>query len=59
MTDQARPLAAVQMAAGLVAGARVQASAFADLVVGELWNEDAPQVTELVSAGRRARLQLT
>jgi len=55
----AAPLAAVRMAAGLVAGARVQARAFADLVVDELWHEDAPQVAELVSAGRRARLQLT
>jgi len=53
------PLAAIRMAAGLVAGARVQASAFADMVVGELWREDAPAVAELVSAGRRARLQLT
>jgi DNA-binding transcriptional MerR regulator len=52
-------LAAVRMAAGVVAGARVQAHAFADLVVDELWNEDAAQVAELVSAGRRARLQLT
>ena len=55
----AGPLAAVRMAAGLVAGAAVQASAFADLVVGELWNEGAPEIAELVSAGRRARLQLT
>jgi DNA-binding transcriptional MerR regulator len=55
----AEPLATVRMAAGLLAGARVQASAFADLVVGELWREDAPAVAELVSAGRRARLQLT
>ena len=55
----AEPLAAIRMAAGLAAGARVQASAFADLVVGELWREDAPAVEELVSAGRRARLQLT
>ena len=42
------------MAAGLAAGARVQASAFADMVVGELWNEAAPAVAELISAGRRA-----
>ena len=55
----AAPLAAIRMAAGLAAGARVQASAFANLVVGELWHEGAPAVTELVSAGRRARLQLT
>jgi DNA-binding transcriptional MerR regulator len=55
----AEPLAAVRMAAGLIAGARVQANAFADLVVGELWNESAPEVAELVSVGRRARLQLT
>jgi len=55
----ATPLAAIRMAAGLVAGARVQASAFADLVVGELWHEDAPAVAELVSIGRRARMQLT
>jgi len=55
----AEPVAAVRMAAGVVAGARVQASAFANLVVEELWNEEAPQVADLVSAGRRARLQLT
>ena len=59
ITAGAAPLAAVRMAAGLVAGARVQASAFADLVVGELWNEGAPEVADLVSAGLRARLQLT
>jgi len=53
------PLAAIRMAAGLAAGARVQASAFADMVVDELWHDDAPAVAELVSAGRRARLQLT
>ena len=53
------PLAAIRMAAGLAAGARVQASAFADMVVDELWRDDAPAVAELVSAGRRARLQLT
>jgi DNA-binding transcriptional MerR regulator len=53
------PLAAIRMVAGLVAGARVQASAFADMVVGELWNEGAPAVDELISAGRRARMQLT
>lgn len=47
------------MAAGLAVGARVQASAFADMVVGELWNEAAPAVAELISAGRRARMQLT
>lgn len=55
----ADPLAAIRMADGLAAGARVQANAFADLVVGELWNEDAPQVALLVSTGRRARMQLT
>ena len=55
----AGPLAAIRMAAGLAAGARVQASAFADLVVGELWHEDTRAVAELVSSGRRARLQLT
>jgi DNA-binding transcriptional MerR regulator len=55
----AEPLAAIRMAAGLAAGARVQASAFVDMVVGELWHEDAPAVAELVSTGRRARLQLT
>ena len=55
----AQPIAAIQMAQGLVAGARVQAAAFADLVVSELWHEDAPAVAELVSAGRRARMQLT
>jgi DNA-binding transcriptional MerR regulator len=53
----AEPHAAIGMAAGLVAGARVQANAIADMVVGQLWNEDA-SVT-LVSSGRRARLQLT
>lgn len=53
------PVAAIRMAGGLVEGARVQASAFADMVVGELWHEDAPAVAALVSAGRRARLQLT
>ncbi len=55
----AEPLAAIRMAAGLVAGARFQASAFADLVVGELWHEDHAAVAELVSIGRRARMQLT
>lgn len=56
----AEPLAAIRMAAGLAAGARVQASAFADLVVGELWHEDdGAAVAELVSIGRRARMQLT
>ena len=55
----AAPLAAIRMVAGLVAGARIQASAFADLVVGELWHEDDAAVSELVSSGRRARLQLT
>ncbi|MEO8265360.1 MAG: MerR family transcriptional regulator [Ilumatobacteraceae bacterium] len=55
----AAPLAAIRMVAGLVAGARIQASAFADLVVGELWHEDDAAVSELVSIGRRARLQLT
>ena len=55
----AEPLAAIRMAAGLATGARVQANAFADLVVDELWHERAVAVAELVSAGRRARLQLT
>jgi DNA-binding transcriptional MerR regulator len=55
----AEPSAAIRMAAGLVAGARVQASAFADMVVGELWNEGVPAVEQLVSTGRRARLQLS
>jgi DNA-binding transcriptional MerR regulator len=50
---------AIRMAAGVAAGARVQAGAFADLVVGELWNEDSPALAELVSIGRRARMQLT
>jgi DNA-binding transcriptional MerR regulator len=55
----ATPLAVIRMATGLAAGARVQASAFADLVVEELWQEDRPAVSELVSTGRRARMQLT
>ena len=55
----ATPLAVIRMATGLAAGARVQASAFADLVVEELWHEDDPAVAELVSTGRRARMQLT
>lgn len=55
----AEPLAAIQMAAGLTAGARVQATAFADLVVGELWNERDPAIDTLVAIGRRARMQLT
>ena len=59
MSAGVEPLAAVRMAAGLAAGARVQASAFADMVVGDLWHEDEPAVAELVSAGRRARLLLT
>ena len=59
ISAEVEPLAAVRMAAGLAAGARVQASAFADMVVNELWREDAPAVAELVSSGRRARLQLT
>lgn len=53
----AEPLAAIRMAAGLATGARVQAKAFADMVVGELWQQDPS--AELVSMGRRARLQLT
>ncbi len=53
----AEPAAAIRMAAGLASGARVQAKAFADMVVGELWHQDAS--AELVSMGRRARLQLT
>ena len=53
------PLSAIRMAAGLAAGARVQANAFADMVVGDLWHEGAPAVAELVSTGRRARLQIT
>lgn len=52
------PLAAVRMAAGLAAGAQVQASAFADMVVDGLWHEGASEIAELVSTGRRARLQL-
>jgi DNA-binding transcriptional MerR regulator len=55
----ADPVAAMRMAAGLAAGARVQASAFADLVVSKMWNEAGPDVALLVSTGRRARLQLT
>jgi DNA-binding transcriptional MerR regulator len=55
----ASPDGAIRMAGGLAAGARVQAAAFAEMVVGELWNEDAPAIDELVSRGRRARLQLT
>ncbi|MEK7424027.1 MAG: MerR family transcriptional regulator [Actinomycetota bacterium] len=55
----ADPAGVMTMVAGLVVGARVQASAFAEMVVGELWNEASPAVAELVSAGRRARLQLT
>lgn len=55
----ATPLAVIRMATGLAAGARLQASAFADLVVEELWHEDRPAVAELVSTGRRARMQLT
>jgi DNA-binding transcriptional MerR regulator len=55
----AEPLAAIRMAAGLVAGARIQANAIADMVVGQLWSEDASVVATLVSTGRRARLQLT
>jgi DNA-binding transcriptional MerR regulator len=55
----ADPVATIRMAEGLAAGARVQANAFADLVVSELWNEAAPQVATLVSIGRRARMQLT
>ena len=59
ITAGAAPLAAIRMATGLAAGARVQASAFADLVVDELWDEDGAAVAELVSIGRRGRLQLT
>jgi len=51
--------AAIRMAAGLTAGARVQAEAFADLVVRELWNGGAAAVDDLVSLGRKARMQLT
>lgn len=51
------PLAAIRMAAGLASGARVQANAFVDMFVGELWRQDAS--AELVSMGLRARLQLT
>ncbi len=59
ITAGASPNAAVDMAAGLSAGARVQASALADLVVAELWNEASRNVADAVSFGRRARLQLT
>jgi hypothetical protein len=55
----ATPRAAIKMAAGLDAGARTQARAFAELVVDELWNDGDAPVTELVTLGRRARLQLT
>ena len=47
------------MAGGLIEGARVQALASDDLVIGELWNEDNPPIAELVAAGHRARLRLT
>lgn len=53
------PAGAVRMAAGLTQGARMQAAAFAEMVAGELWDEDTPALAELVSIGRRARLQLT
>ncbi len=55
----AAPTAAIVMAAGFVEGARVQATAFADLVVTELWDEHDPRSNELVSIGRRARLELS
>lgn len=50
---------AIRMAAGLAAGARVQAHAFAEMVVAELWNEDSPPIDDLVSMGRKARMLLT
>lgn len=55
----ATPTAAIRMAAGFVEGARVQAAAFADLIVAELWDEHDPRYSELVSIGRRARLELS
>ena len=51
--------AAIRMAAGLTAGARVQAAAFADLVVNDLWNDGTASTAALVSIGRKARMQLT
>ena len=54
-----KPAGAIRMAAALAQGARVQASAFADMVVDELWSEGGSATTDLVSLGRRARLQLT
>ena len=55
----ATPVAAITMAAGLSAGARLQAASFADLVVGELWQEGQSELATAVTVGRRARLHLT
>lgn len=54
----ATPTAALRLIAGLVEGARLQATALADLVVDELWDERDPVASELVSMGRRTRLLL-
>lgn len=54
----AAPTAAIQMAAGLIDGARRQSKAVADLVVGELWDENDQSPSELVSIARLARLRL-
>lgn len=57
----ATPKAALRLIAGLIKGARVQAAALADLLVGELWNEDDPEssTAALSSMGRRARFLLS
>lgn len=55
----ASPASAMRMAAGMAQGARVQASALADLVVDELWNASGSNLDNAVSFGRRARLHLT
>jgi DNA-binding transcriptional MerR regulator len=55
----ADPLAAVRLAAGLRDGARMQAQAFADFVVDQLWDDGAPATEVLATLGRRARVHLT
>ncbi len=57
----ASPHASIRMAAGFADGARVQAAAFANLFVEELWTQDqsGDALATTVSNGRRARLQLS
>jgi len=55
----ASPASAMRMAAGMAQGARMQASALADLVVDELWSTSASNLGDAVSFSHRARSHLT